>query len=171
MPAATTKSDLLSVSEKEFSKLTTLLDSVPPALELRPDPEADETTLKDIVGHRAHWITLFLGWYEAGQRGETPAIPAPGYNWNHLRAFNASVRQAQADLSWRDAREMLNANHTRLMQFISSLDDTALYGAPMPGGGSKWTTGRWAEAAGPSHYRSAAKYIRARLRAFAAETA
>jgi hypothetical protein len=33
----------------------------------------------------------------------------------------------------------------------------------MPGG-TGWTTGRYAEAAGPSHYRSAAKFIRKCLR-------
>jgi hypothetical protein len=35
----------------------------------------------------------------------------------------------------------------------------------MKGGGNKWTTGRWAEASGASHYRSAAKYVRACLKA------
>jgi len=30
----------------------------------------------------------------------------------------------------------------------------------MQGANNDWTTGRWAEAAGPSHYRSAAKFIR-----------
>lgn len=165
MPAATSKSDLLAVSETEFTKLETLLDKVPEASQLVPDPEADGTTLKDIVGHRAHWIALFLGWYQAGQRGETPDIPAPGYKWNQLPAYNATLRQDQSALSWDNVRDMLKRNHHSLMDFIATLDDAQLYAAPMPGGGNKWTTGRWAEAAGPSHYRSAAKYIRARLRA------
>jgi len=41
--------------------------------------------------------------------------------------------------------------------------EAELYGGPMPGG-TGWTTGRYAEAAGPSHYRSAAKFLRAALR-------
>lgn len=71
----------------------------------------------------------------------------------------------QAGLSWSEARAVLERNHARLLAWLQSLDDVALYGSPMKGAHNAWTPGRWAEAAGPSHYRSAAKYIRARLRA------
>ncbi|MEC7963119.1 MAG: ClbS/DfsB family four-helix bundle protein, partial [Pseudomonadota bacterium] len=63
MPAATTKTDLLATTEAEFSKLTRLLDKVPVAAQTLPDADADGTTLKDTIGHRAHWVDLFLGWY------------------------------------------------------------------------------------------------------------
>ena len=165
MPAATTKSDLIAVTDRDYAKLQALLDRVPPESRLIADPEADGTTLRDIVGHRAHWITLFLGWYHAGQSGDPVALPAPGYKWNELRHFNADLRATQAGQNWEEARAALHDNHLLLMQFIEGLDQYALYQAPMAGGGNHWTTGRWAEAAGASHYRSAAKYIRARLRA------
>nr|MDJ0821710.1 ClbS/DfsB family four-helix bundle protein [Paracoccaceae bacterium] len=87
MPAATSKADLLAVTEKEFAKLTKLLDSVPPAAQLAPDAEAEGTTLKDTVGHRAEWITLFLGWYADGQAGNEVFFPAAGYNWGDLKRF------------------------------------------------------------------------------------
>lgn len=164
MPA-TCKEDLLSVTESEYAKLVTALDRVPVNAQLVPDPDADGTTLKDILGHRAHWITLFLGWYAAGQRGELAALPAPGYKWNELKRYNADLREAQADLTWDAARALLAENHLALLDLIKHLNDAALYGAPMAGGNNKWTTGRWAEAAGPSHYRSARKYIRTRLKA------
>lgn len=164
MPA-TCKEDLLSVTETEYAKLVTTLDRVPFDARLVPDPEADGVTLKDILGHRAHWITLFLGWYAAGQRGEQPALPAPGYKWNELKRYNADLREAQADLTWDAARALLAENHLALLGLINRLDDAALYRAPMAGGNNKWTTGRWAEAAGASHYRSARKFIRTRLKA------
>lgn len=168
MPAATTKTDLLATTEAEFSKLTRLLDRVPVAARAVPDAGAEGTTLKDTVGHRAHWIDLFLGWYRAGQTGAQVAIPAPGYKWNDLKRYNADLRVAQQDMTWDDARDLLTNNHDRLLTFLNALSETDLYGAPMKGGNSKWTTGRWAEAAGAAHYRSAAKYIRTRLRAFEA---
>lgn len=164
MPA-TCKTDLLNVTLREFAKLTDILDRVPVAAQLAPDPEAEGTTLKDIIGHRAHWIALFLGWYAEGQKGKQPDLPAPGYKWNELKRFNADLRLAQVDLTWDDARALLERNHQALLSLLNNLDDTALYAVPMPGGNNKWTTGRWAEAAGPSHYRSASKYIRARLKA------
>lgn len=165
MPAATNKTDLRAVSEKEFAKLTALLDHVPAPARLAPDEDADGATLKDIVGHRAHWIALFLGWYADGQAGKPVHFPAEGYKWNDLKRYNADLRMAQAGLSWQAARAALERNHARLTDFIDSHDDAALYGGPMQGANNNWTPGRWAEAAGPSHYRSAAKYIRARLRA------
>ncbi|SDY73591.1 ClbS/DfsB family four-helix bundle protein [Citreimonas salinaria] len=165
MPAATSKSDLRDTIAREFDKLDALLDRVPAEARLAPDPEADGMTPKDVVGHRAAWIDLFLGWYAQGQAGAKVAIPAPGYKWNELKRFNADLRAAQADMTWDEARALLRDNHARLMAFIDAHDDATLYGGPMQGGGNDWTPGRWAEAAGPSHYRSAAKYIRARLRA------
>ena len=157
MPAAKTKADLLAVTIREFDKLSALLDTVP--AELR-HLEAEGTTIKDLVGHRAHWIELFLGWYSDGQAGKDVAFPAPGYKWNDLKRYNADLREAQADLSWPEVRVMLDAAHTRLVDFLTGESEESLYGGPMKGANNAWTTGRWAEAAGASHYRSAAKFLR-----------
>lgn len=162
MPAAASKDDLLNVTRKEFARLQRVIDGFPGGLRLEPD--AEETSPKDVIAHRTHWITLFLGWYRDGAAGRTPDIPAPGYKWNQLKAYNAALRAAQSGLDWDEARSMLEQAHGRLMDFIQSLDNSALYGAPMQGGGNHWPAGRWAEAAGASHYRSAAKYLRARQR-------
>ena len=52
----------------------------------------------------------------------------------------------------------------RLREWVAAQDEATLYGVPMPGG-TGWARGRYAEAAGPSHFRSAAKYVRARVKA------
>lgn len=162
MPAKS-KPELIAVSRKEFGKLSNLLDDLPKALRLQPD--GDGISPKDIVGHRAHWIGLFLGWYRDGEDGVPVALPAPGYKWNDLVRYNADLRARQAGMGWDAARGLLGDNHDALMRLIGSLDDAQLYGDAMKGGGNAWTTGRWAEASGPSHYRSATKYLRHRLRA------
>lgn len=160
--AATTKAALFAITDKEFTKLQALIAPIP--TKTAGVKDADATSIKDVIGHRAHWIELFLGWYHDGQAGKEVHFPAPGYKWNQLKAYNAALRETQKDLTWPDARDLLTRNHTRLTSLIDSLDETALYGGPMKGANNSWTPGRWAEAAGPSHYRSAAKYIRARLR-------
>lgn len=167
MPAATNKLDLIAVTGAEYARFVALLEKVPKELRER---EVDGTSIKDIVGHRAHWIELFLGWYSDGQAGRDVALPAPGYKWNELKRYNADLRKRQAGLSWAEVRVMLDVAYTRLIDFLNGETDGRLYGAPMAGGKSKWTTGRWAEAAGASHFRSGAKYVRAVLRSARAET-
>lgn len=168
MPAATNKADLLTVTDTEFTKLRKLIQDIPADTAMIKD-DAD-TSIKDVIAHRAHWIDLFLGWYRDGQADQDVALPAPGYKWSDLKRYNADLRAEQRDLDWQTACSLLSANHAKLTGFLSGLSDETLYAAPMKGGKSKWSTGRWAEAAGPSHYRSAAKFIRARLRAQPSKT-
>ncbi len=164
MPAATTQSDLLARTECDYEKLCRVLDQIPRGQATQVGE--DGLCPRDIVGHRAHWIDLFLGWQADAAAGRKAHIPAKGYKWSELAAYNAKLRDAQSTLSWEDVRAALKAAHGRLVAFISAQDDAALYGGPMTGQ-SKWTTGRYAEAAGPSHYRSAAKVLRAQIRAMA----
>ncbi|KPA23264.1 hypothetical protein shim_04590 [Shimia sp. SK013] len=163
MPAATNKADLCAVAEKEFGKLTALLDDV--SADLASQAFEDGPSIKDVVAHRAHWITLFLGWFADGQAGKDVAFPAPGYKWSELKAYNAMMRKKNAGQSWDEVKDALSNAQASWVRLIGSLSDADLYGGPMKGANNKWTTGRWAEAAAPSHYRSAAKFIRACLRA------
>lgn len=161
MPA-TSKSELIAVTRKEWAKLEKLIKPIPVAVALTKDEEG--ISIKDIVGHRAHWIDLFLGWYHDGQAGKRVEFPAKGYKWNELRRYNADLRARQADLDWRGARDMLVDRHDRFFALLETLSEDALYAGPMKGAYNPWTTGRWAEASGPSHFRSAAKTIRQRLK-------
>ncbi|MEM8704745.1 MAG: ClbS/DfsB family four-helix bundle protein [Pseudomonadota bacterium] len=162
--AASTKQDLLALTRTEYRKLGNILDTLPNSLKLAID--GDGVSPKDIVGHRAHWIELFHGWYLEGQAGNPVDFPAKGYKWNELKRYNADLRQQQSGMSWDDAVALLEIRHGELLEFMESLSQADLYGAPMKGGKNAWTTGRWAEAAGPSHYRSAAKYLRKRMKAY-----
>jgi len=164
MPAASSKTELLSVTKREFARLTRLLDTIDAETAVtRPAP--GEPTIKDIIGHRAHWIALFFGWVERGRAGEPVQTPADGVKWNELKAYNTALRTEQSGLSWVDARQMLADQHERLMRFLGDETDEALYTRHLADWMNAWPLGRWAEASGASHYRSATKYIRACLRA------
>ena len=162
MPAAN-KTDLIDITNREYAKLAELLRRIDQEVALQK--REDDTSIKDIVAHRAHWIDLFMGWYSDGQAGETVHFPAEGYKWNDLKRYNADLRKQQSDLGWPDALMFLDVQYNRLLAFLEDQSEADLYGGPMKGAHNAWTTGRWAEAAGPSHFRSAAKYIRSVLRA------
>ena len=163
MPATTNKTDLIERTKADYTKLLALIEDIPSDLAMRKNAEG--ISIKDIIGHRAHWIDLFLTWYEDGQSGEEVHMPAKGYKWSELAKYNAALREAQAGLSWEDAKSALHERYTALMTLLEECREDALYVYPMIGGNFKWTTGRYAEAAGASHFRSAIKYIRAELHA------
>lgn len=161
--AAASKTELLSVTETEFEKLRILIDALESDTALRH--REDNTSIKDVIAHRAHWIELFLGWYHDGLAGKPVYFPAKGYKWSDLKRYNVALRDRQAHLTWADTISLLDANHQKLMALIHSLSNSQLYGSAMKGAKNAWTPGRWAEAAGASHYRSASKSIRACMRA------
>ncbi|MGY6709938.1 MAG: ClbS/DfsB family four-helix bundle protein [Rhizobiaceae bacterium] len=161
--AATEKTELEKLTAREFDKLDAMLQTIDADAAMEKDE--DDTSIKDVVGHRAHWIDLFLGWYADGMVGKEVAFPAPGYKWNELKRYNADLRKSQADLDWTAALAMLRDRHRRLLDWMRERSQDELYGRPMKGANNDWSPGRWAEAAGPSHYRSAHKYIRSRLKA------
>jgi hypothetical protein len=158
-----TRAELLAGTQAEYAKLQKLVVDMPTAQAMLK--REDDTSIKDIVAHRAHWIALFLGWFQDGQAGRNVHIPAKGYKWNDLKRYNADLRADQAGLGWDDAKAQLIQAHVALIDVIETATDQTLYGGPMAGANNAWTTGRWAQAAGLSHYRSAAKWIRACLRA------
>lgn len=161
MPAKT-KSELLAITHKEFDKLAKLIDAVNAETALEKLDE--DTSIKDVIAHRAHWIDLFLGWYTDGLAGKTVYFPAEGYKWNELKRFNADLRQRQSDLSWPEAVASLQRGYRKLTAFMEGCSNRELYGGPMKGASNAWTPGRWAEAAGPSHFRSASKFLRSVIR-------
>ncbi|MEL6549044.1 MAG: ClbS/DfsB family four-helix bundle protein [Pseudomonadota bacterium] len=164
MPAAQTKADLLAVTKKEWDKLTPLLEDFDDAAAQKPDDTG--TSALRIAGHRAAWIDLYFDWCDAAARGEVPDMPAPGYKWNQLPALNAAIFERQKHHSWDEMRARLAAAHDSLLADIEGASEEDLYGAPLAPT-LKWTRGRYAEASGASHYRSAAKVLRQLKRAAA----
>ncbi len=160
--ATKNKSELVAVTEKEYEKLDTLVSSISSTQANKKHD--DDTSIKDVIGHRAHWISLFLGWYREGMAGKQVYFPAEGYKWNQLKEYNKQLRTDQRSLTWEDVTLLLRENHKKLIKFISDHTNAELYGKPMKGANNNWTPGRWAEAAGSSHYRSASKFIRACLK-------
>lgn len=156
---AKTKQELIDVSKKEFTKLQKLLADIDEVLALTPHPE-DGITIKDTIAHRVHWNDLFFGWYENGVAGRPVHVPAEGYKWNQLKEYNRRVREQTAAVSWSEAKAQLQDAHQRLMKFIHERSEQELYGPNQYDWQGKFPLGRWAESTGPSHYRSAAKYLR-----------
>ncbi|MEL6435785.1 MAG: ClbS/DfsB family four-helix bundle protein [Pseudomonadota bacterium] len=163
MPAATNRTDLLAVFDKELSKLNKTLADVDEATANGCAPD-DTVTIKGVIAHRTHWMGMFHTWFEDGLAGREVHVPAKGYKWNQLKAYNAGLYAEGDRRDWADVKADFDAACNRLRAFIADHNDADLYA---PGGHAwtgKWTLGRYAEASGPSHFRSANAYVRKALK-------
>jgi len=157
MPAATSKAALLDVFDRELAKLDKLLDGL-------TEDEArwsdGEVSTKAILGHRIHWLELYWSWYDTGKAGDVVETPAPGFKWNQLKAYNAPIYAAAEQRSWDDLRQRFEEAARQFRARLDALTEDELYTPHLFDWMNEWTLGRWAEASGPSHFRSAAKAIR-----------
>ncbi|MCD1634154.1 ClbS/DfsB family four-helix bundle protein [Martelella mediterranea] len=164
MPAATNKSELLAVFDKDLAKLRKTLDAVDEDTSTLSAPD-DAVTVKGIIAHRTHWMGMFHRWYEDGVAGREVFVPAKGYKWNQLKAYNAPVYAKGDETPWPDLLSAFDAACDRLRSFIVARDHHELYTDGVYTWTGRWTLGRYAEATGPSHFRSANSYIRKALKA------
>ena len=163
MPAATNKQELLQVFDKEFKTLNTTLEKVN-EVTAQLSPPDDSASIKGIVSHRTHWMEMFHRWYEDGMAGREVHIPAEGYKWSQLKEYNARLYALGDTLPWAKLLSEFCGACTRLRTFIEACEDDELYTADVHAWTGKWTLGRYAEASGPSHFRSANAYIRKTLK-------
>ena len=157
MPAATSQSELLAAFDKTLALLKADIAGLSEAEGNMAWPEGDAWSIKAILYHRAHWIDLFFQWVAAENAGETPAV---GVKWNELKAYNGALLPEAGKLSWADVYTLFEAKQAALRAWIAVQDGGWLYQTGHYPWMNKWTLGRWAESAGPAHFRSARKGIR-----------
>ena len=107
---------------------------------------------------------MFHRWHEDGIAGREVFLPAKGYKWSQLKEYNAALYERGNQMTWAELRSEFNSACDKLRTFIEARDDAELYADGVHAWTGKWTLGRYAEASGPSHFRSANTYIRKVLR-------
>ncbi len=157
MPAARSQTELLAAFDKTLALLEGDIAGLGEDEAEMTWPVGDAWSIKAIVFHRCHWIDLFFSWVAAKNAGQTPA---PGVKWNELKAYNGALLSEAAKLSWAEVYAMFEAKQTALRAWIAAQDGAWLYATGHYPWMNKWTLGRWAESAGPAHFRSARKGIR-----------
>ncbi len=126
MPRPTTKTAILSESRKEYAALEQLLATLLPE-EMAQPGLVGEWSVKDVLAHLTEWTQMVLGWYAAGLRGETPALPAPGYKWNQLPALNQHIYEKYRDEALADVLQGFHTTHRQIMALVESLSEEELF--------------------------------------------
>lgn len=157
-----TRALLLAETETQRIALVDLLGSM--SREQFLWPGAYWRSAKDQVAHLAEWERLFMGWWDAGVRGENPPVPAEGYTWATEHDLNQVIFERHRDeppehvmADWADTSR-------RFLVLAQSISDVDLF---MPGRYA-WT-GRGTVASfvyecGANHYRWSATEIKRGLK-------
>lgn len=119
------KTQLLTAIEKEYTALEKFLAALTPE-QLSYSSAPGAWAVKDIVAHLYEWQQMFFKWYETGSRGETPAVPAPGYKWSQLPALNQAIYEKYQNLTPDEALSLFRESHHKTVQFIANLPEADL---------------------------------------------
>jgi len=159
MPKPTNKQELLDEAEKEYEALKKQVAEFTPEEMVRPGV-IGVWSIKDILAHLLEWQRMYMGWYEAGLRGEKPATPAKGYNWSELPALNQDIYERYKDAKLDNVRNQLETSHRHMLDVAGSLSEDELF-TP---GRHKWTgistLASYVDANTGTHYRWAQTGIR-----------
>jgi hypothetical protein len=156
---ARTHQALLADLETEHQRLMDTIKNLS-AADLAAPGVVGEWSAKDLLAHLTTWARMFMGWYAAGLRGETPAVPAEGHTWRNLHALNDSIYRQHRRRAARAIVAEFEATHAQLLKVAQSIPEADLHVKgkyAWMGGYSLWA---YVRANGGGHYRWAANAIR-----------
>ena len=126
MPRSTTKAGILSESSKEHDALEQLLATLTPEHMVHPGI-VGEWSVKDVLAHLTEWQQMVLGWYHAGQAGDSPSLPAPGFKWRELPALNQVIYEKYRNRSLADVLDAFGASYRQITAWAESLSEEDLF--------------------------------------------
>lgn len=122
-------------------------------------------SIKDILAHLTAWERMFLGWYDAGKRGEIPETPAPGYTWGNYHILNEKIYLENKDRPLKEVQDEFETHYKYTLDRVRGIPEeewfkTNLY-AWME---DRVTIARYIRANTGNHYRWAKNQINKWLR-------
>ena len=163
MPRPFTKAQILSESRKEHDALDQLLETLTPEQMTCPGV-LGEWSVKDVLAHLYEWEQMVLRWYEAGKRGETPAVPSEDYKWSQLPALNQHIFETYRDQPLNEMLAMYRESHRKVMETIERLSEEDLFAPGLYPWMNKNALASYLTSCTSSHYRWARTEIRKGLK-------
>jgi hypothetical protein len=138
--------------EKKFSKLN-------PQQMVWPGSMGD-WSVKDILAHLVDWEQRFIGWYKAGQKGEIPETPAPGFTWRELPKLNQQGYERHKDQPLEQVMERFDGSYREILALVEGMSEKEIFEVKY----YAWTGDSallpWIAANTSSHYNWACRNIR-----------
>lgn len=124
-------------------------------------PDAEGVSACDRLGYQIGWGRCLLAWEAAEQAGKTPAMPAPGFNWNQLGDLARSFYESHAERSPEQLRAMFAAVVDDIAGMIGTMNDAELFEiGKRAWAGEKWPVVKWIQVNTIAPYKTARTKIR-----------
>lgn len=118
-------------------------------------------SVKDVLAHLVEWQRMNLDWYAAGLRGETPAMPAPGFTLRELPRLNAMIYRTHHRRPLQAVLRDYRSYHERVVELITALPNVDLITVRrFSWTGPSWTLSDYLRASTAAHYLWARTRIR-----------
>ncbi len=161
MPRPKTKEELITLSQKNYTKLNDYIDSLSEEAQNAEFPEGTmNRNISDVLAHLHHWHLMMLDWYTIGMKGEKPDMPAKGYTWKTTPQLNRWIWEKYNTTRLEKAWEMLQDSYLKLQHIIQNHSNDELFEKKR----YKWTgstsLGAYLVSATSSHYDWALKLIK-----------
>ncbi|MFD3240712.1 ClbS/DfsB family four-helix bundle protein [Rahnella perminowiae] len=138
-----TKSELLLAIDKNFNKLISYLNAIPPELALDNSMDGHckgtEMSVRDLVSYLLGWNTLVVKWITSDGKGLPVNFPETGFKWNQLGLLAQKFYSDYSELDYNALITELEEVKDEIVKLIDGLTDDALYAKPWY---TKWTMGR-----------------------------
>ena len=165
------KPELIRDIHAQHDLLCARLEAIPKSCWREPGVWGNGWTITDLVAHLAEWQFMFLSWYEAGLKGETPEMPAPGYKWNETPKLNLVIWARHRFRPVEAIRAEFDAEFNQIIEIVEALSPEQL----LTPGHFRWTgknsLATYLTPNTASHYRFALKVIERWLKGGAARNA
>ncbi len=73
------------------------------------------------------WEQRFIGWYQAGVRGEVPETPAPGIGWNQLDLLNQRIYEKYCDRPIENVLREFNASYSQILAIVEEIPEEEMF--------------------------------------------
>ncbi|MGD1893359.1 MAG: ClbS/DfsB family four-helix bundle protein [Cyclobacteriaceae bacterium] len=156
-----TKKDLQEQAVKNLNKLMEFIQQLSEEEQRQEFPEGTmNRNIRDVLAHLHRWHLMVLDWYKVGMKGDTPDIPAKGYNWRQLPKLNREIWEKYSSTDLKQVEEMFEQSHDSIMKVVEKHSNDELFER----GRYKWTgnnaLGAYLVSCTASHYDWALKLIR-----------
>jgi hypothetical protein len=117
---------ILARIQTERRRLEQNLAEVPRG-EMETPGVVGEWSVKDMIAHLVDWEQRFLGWYEAGRRGQRPEVPAPGIGWDQLDLLNRQIYEQNRERPVDEILAEFDASYPEVLETIRAMPEDEIF--------------------------------------------